>query len=242
MSVEEESNIRILDPRKLDAQARKTIKEMEDIRKRLEAEAKKATKAINQVSGPAQDIMNQQAGRTGTPGKILSESGLVSGAGAPFIRSNPFKELREQVRKNTQATSVLEKSMDKTIKGLSEAQGALSSPFGVLMGKAKAQLPMTLLKFTVVGAIVATVAQQVFKMVKDSFGPGGINDVRKELLDEAATIPDLQNLIAIRNGSVFFSSDTRVRQKMVQSSNTEDLDMQSQRFNEFALGREITSG
>ncbi len=241
MSVEEETNIRILDPRKLDAQARKTIREMEDIRKRLEAEAKKATKAINQVSGPAQDIMNQQQGRTGFPGKILADSGLLSGAGAPMERSNPFKELREQVRQNTQGRSELDKKMDKTIMGLQEAQGILNSPFGFMMGKAKAQLPMTLLKFTIIGAIVATVAQQVFKMVKDSFGPGGINDVRKRVLDEAQTIPDLENLIAIRNGSVFFTSDVRVRQKVAQSSNTENLDMQSQRFNEFALGREITT-
>ncbi len=241
MSVEEESNIRILDPRKLDAQARKTIKQMEDIRKRLEAEAKKADKATDLIGGPAQDILNQQAGRTGTPGKILAGSGLVGDAGAPFIRSNPFKELREQVRVNTAMTSELDKQLSKTIQGLSEAQGALASPFGFMLGKAKAALPMTLLKFTIIGAIVATVAQQVFKMVKDSFGPGGINDVRKRVLDEASTIPDLENLIAIRNGSVFFTSDVRVRQKIAQTSNTENLDLQSQRFNEFALGREITT-
>jgi hypothetical protein len=214
---------------------------MEAIRKRLEKEAKLADKAVNQISGPAQDIMNQQAGRTGTPGKILADSGLVQGE-APYNKSNPFKELREQVRLNTMNHAELDDKLDKTIRGLSEAQSALNSPFSFLMGKAKAQLPMTLLKFTIIGTIIATVAQQVIKQVKDSFGPGGINDVRKATLDEAATIPDLENLIAIRNGSVFFTSDTRVRQKIVQASNTENLDLQSQRFNEFALGREISSG
>ncbi len=241
MSVDEPNNLRILDPRKLDAEARKTIKQMEDIRKRLQAEAKKADKAINDLGGPATDILNQQAGRTGTPGKILAESGLVKGIAPALRKSSPWKDLVKQVEANTHKTSALDQSLDKTIKGLSEAQGALNNPLGFMFGKAKQFIPGGLLKGGIIGTIVIAVAQQVFEEIKKTFEPGGINDVRKKVLDEASTIPDLQNMIAIDNGSIFFTSDVRVRQKVAQSSNTENLDIQSQRFNEFALGRDITT-
>ena len=241
MSIEEEINIRTLDPRKLDDLARKTLKDMEGIRKRLEAEAKKADKAVNQVNGPAQDILNQQAGRTGTPGKILTQSGLVQGLAPAMRKSTPWLDLKAQVKANTENQSKLEKGLGRAIQSLLEVQAGINDPIGLLFGAAKKRLPLNLIKGGIIGTLIIAIAQQVLEEYKNTFKPGGINDIRKMVLDEASTIPDLENLIAVRNGSVFFTSDVRVRQKVAQSSNTESLDSQSQRFNELSLGRDITT-
>ncbi len=243
MSVEEDVNIRLLDPRKLDSQGRKAISDMERIRKRLEQEAKKADKAINQMGGAPGDLsgLGGQV-RGGTPGKISGQSGLVSGAGAPFVKSNPFKELREQVKKNTLDAEKSNKKLDLAIKGLGKVQEGVSDPMGLLFNQAKGKLPMSLLKASVIGTIVITIAEKLFDTFKKTFAAGGSNDVRKKILDEARTIPDLNHLIAIRNGNVFFSADTRIRQRVVQSSNTEALDVQSQRFTELTLGTAMSAG
>jgi len=240
MSVEEDVDIRILDPRKLDAEGRKAIGEMEKIRKRLEAEAKKADKAIDRIGGPAADIINLDRGRTTTPGKIQATTGLAQGIAPILKKSNPFKDLVAKVNGLEEKDSIIEKQLDNTIEKLGNVQATISNPIGFLLQGLTRRIPTSLIKGGVIGTIVLAVASQVVEIVKGTFAPGGINDIRKQFLDEAATIPELDNLIAIRNGSIFFTSDVRVRQKVAQSSNTENLDLQSQRFNEFALGRDIS--
>jgi len=239
-SVEEDADLRILDPRKLDQQGRKAIAEMERIRKRLEAEAKKADKARASVSGAPGDIANQQAGFGQTKGKIFSSQGLTQGQ-APFIKSSPWKNSQAKIKKLEEEARKREEQFNKLQSGLKDAQNAINDPIGLLTSKGVGAIPKSLLKGGIIGTIIITVAQQVFQQVKDSFGPGGVNDVRKAVLDEANTIPDVENLIAIDNGSVFFTADTRVRQQVAQSSNTEGLDVQSQRFNQLSLGREISA-
>jgi len=241
MSVEEDVSIRILHPRKLDSEARKAIGEMEKIRKRLESEAKKADKAVDQIKGAPTDIQNLQPGRGGTPGKILPSSNLVKGIAPILKKSNPFKDLVAKVNKNAERQEKLEAGLDKATEKIKEASDFASNPLGFLIGKGRGGIPPFLLKGGIIGAIIFAVGKQIFEEVKRTFGPGGVNDIRKQVLDETATIPDLENLIAIRNGSVYFTADVRVRQRVAQTSNTEDLDFQSQRFNEFALGREISS-
>lgn len=243
MSIEEDVDIRILDPRKLDAEGRKAIGEMEKIRKRLEAEAKKADKAVKDIGGAPVDILNTQVARGGAftgPGKIQAETGLAKGIAPILKKSNPFKDLVAKVNGLEERDSVIEKELDGAIEKLSNVQATISNPVGFLLQGLTRRIPSALLKGGVIGTIVVAVASQVFELVKSTFAPGGINDVRKQFLDEASTIPELDNLIAIRNGSIFFTSDVRVRQKVAQSSNTEGLDIQSQRFNEFALGRDIS--
>ncbi len=239
-SVEEDADLRILDPRKLDAQGRKAIAEMEKIRKRLEAEAKKADKARNSVSGAPGDIANRQPGFGQTKGKIFSSQGLTQGQ-APFIKSSPWKDSQAKIKKLEETALKREKQFLQMQKSLSDVQGALNDPIGLIFNKISGKIPKSLLKGGIIATIVLTVAEQVLQIVKDTFGPGGINDIRKAVLDEARTIPDVNTLVAIENGSVFFTSDTRVRQKVAQSSNTEGLDVQSQRFNELSLGREMSA-
>jgi len=259
MSVEEDVNIRLLDPRKLDDQGRKAIAEMEKIRKRLEKEAKEATKAVEKVQGAPADIERAGADIDKAIAKIplgreaelreqkrISPIGVTPGplaAGvAPAGRKDAFRELRDRVDGLESNDEIIEKQLEKATEALSDVEGIVANPIAFFITKVRGVVPSLLLRGGLIGTIIIAVTSQIFQLVKDTFKPGGINDVRKLVLEEAKTIPDIENLVAIRNGSVFFSSDTRVRQKAVETSNTEALDMSSQRFNAIAVGSDLGVG
>jgi len=259
MSVEEDVNIRLLDPRALDAQGRKAVAEMEKIKKRLQKEAKEADDAIAKVQGAPADIEQAERGVQRALAKIplgreaevreqkrIAPIGIQAGqlaAGvAPAGRRDPFRELRDRVDGLESSDELFEKQLDKATEALQGLEGLVSNPVGFIFGKISGVIPSMLIKGGIIGTIIIAVASQVLEAIKSTFEPGGINDVRKLVLDEARTIPDLDNLVAIRNGSVFFSSDTRIRQRAVQNSNTESLSDQSQRFNELDLGGDLGVG
>ncbi len=259
MSVEEDVNIRLLDPRKLDEQGRKAVAEMEKIRKRLEKEAKEATKAIEKVQGAPADIEQAERGVQRALAKIplgreaeereqkrIAPIGVTAGplaAGvAPAGRRDPFRELRDRVDGLEDSGDRFEKQLDKATEQLGELEGLIANPVGFVFGKIRGVIPSMLIKGGIIGTIIVAVAGQVLEAIKSTFEPGGINDIRKLTLDEAKTIPDVDNQVAIRNGSVFFSSETRIRQRAVQNSNTESLSDQSQRFNELDLGGDLGVG
>jgi len=262
MSVEKDVDIRLLDPRKLDAEARKVEREMIAIRKRLEAEAKKATDAVEKVQGAPSDIAQAGKDIDKAIGKIplgreaelkeqkrISPIGITPGGERPLVagvapagRKDAFRELRDRVNGLEDSDEAFEKNLDKISSSLSEVQKGIGDPFGLFFGKITAKIPSLLLKGGVIGTIVLAVGNIVLEKIKATFAPGGINDIRKLTLEEAKTIPDIDNLIAIRNGSVFFSSDTRVRQKVVETSNTEALDTSSQRFNSISVGSDLGVG
>lgn len=93
----------------------------------------------------------------------------------------------------------------------------------------------------VIGVIILLVTF-IIDRIKKEFGPGGALDIRKRILDEAATIPELQTLLNVRSGTIFYTSDTRVRQEVPQNSSTERLSRQSQRYNELILGSDLDVG
>jgi len=258
MSVEKDVDIRLLDPRKLDAEARKVEREMIAIRKRLEDEAKKATKAVETVQGAPADIAQaedeirraekiplgrqaevKEAKRLGVVG--VTRGPLAAGV-APAPRIDPFRDLKNKVEELEGTNEKLEEGLDKVNESLGEVQGIVGDPIGFLTKGIFGKIPSLLIKGGIIGTIVVAVGKTVFERIKATFAPGGINDIRKLTLEEAKTIPDIDNLIAIRNGSVFFSSDTRVRQKAVESSNTEALDISSQRFNSISVGSDLGVG
>jgi len=221
MSVEEDVNIRLLDPRKLDEQGRKAVAEMEKIRKRLEKEAKEATKAIEKVQGAPADIAQAGSDIDKAIAKIplgreaelreqrrISPIGIIPGplarGQAPAGRKDAFRELRERVDGLETSDELFDKRLDVATEALGEVEGLVANPIAFFITKVRGVVPSLLLKGGLIGTIVIAVASQIFQMVKDTFKPGGINDIRKMVLDEAKTIPDIDNLVAIKNGSVFF--------------------------------------
>jgi len=259
MSVEEDVNIRLLDPRALDAQGRKAVAEMEKIKKRLQKEAKEADDAVAKVKGAPDDLAKAEQSLQQAISKIplgreaevreqkrLGTLGITKGPLAqgitPAGRKDAFRELRDKVADLEDSGERFDESIDKLTSGLKDVEGLANNPIGFLTSKITGIIPSMLLKGGIIGTIVIAVGKAVLEQVKSTFAPGGINDIRKLTLDEASTIPDLANLVALRNGSVFFSADTRVRQRAVQTSNTENLSDQSQRFNELDLGGDLGVG
>jgi len=90
---------------------------------------------------------------------------------------------------------------------------------------------MMLGKAGIYGAIAAMVIQQVqglyqqvIDQIKDMYKPGGILDVRKEMLDANKQVASLKSVIDLEQGRVFFTSGTGeiMRQGVPQATNTEN--------------------
>jgi len=119
-----------------------------------------------------------------------------------FARHNPFIEARKVTR---------------------EGLSLIQNPTAWIAAK----LPQ-ILKIAGPAAIVffaVEVAQTVFELFKAQFGAGGIFDVRKLVLDQVKEISQLDTILRIRSGQVFFTSDAgqRLRQRAPEVSNTRTL-------------------
>ena len=76
----------------------------------------------------------------------------------------------------------------------------------------------------------------IINMIQSLFQPGSVFDIRKKVLEAAKSIPELNYLINIRNGNVFFTADTSISQTAPNTSNTERMRDGHMRFNYFYLG------
>lgn len=63
---------------------------------------------------------------------------------------------------------------------------------------------------------------QVNEQIKQMFAPGGVYDVRKDVLDAVKNVSSLKSIIDMEQGRVFFTSDTgeSLRQGVPQAANT----------------------
>ncbi|MAF35962.1 hypothetical protein CL622_02485 [archaeon] len=80
---------------------------------------------------------------------------------------------------------------------------------------------------------VTEMVKWIIEEVKAMYAPGGIYDIRKQVKDEAKQYQDLQNLINIKHGEVYFSSYSNevVRQGTpVGTTNMADLSLGMKRY------------
>jgi hypothetical protein len=100
-----------------------------------------------------------------------------------------------------------------------------ASPANFIRGQGMAMLG----RAGVYGAIAAMVIQQVQglfdqinEQIKQMFAPGGVYDVRKDVLDAVKNVSSLKSIIDMEQGRVFFTSDTgeSLRQGVPQAANT----------------------
>jgi hypothetical protein len=116
-------------------------------------------------------------------------------------------------------------------KGFSTAQeavGASRDPMGWAKGKAMKMLG----KAGVYGAIAAMVIQmgqqlitQIHDEIKDMFRAGGVLDVRKQVMNQMKQVVELESLIDMQQGRLFFTSSNGeiMRQGVPQMSNTDTM-------------------
>jgi hypothetical protein len=243
--VEKPIDIKIIDPAALTREERDLAKF-----KRLAEDAEKIEKRLRSakgglVSGAGAPI--QQAGggfvpsATGAsfPGGKVPAGALAAGV-APASRDNAFLKLRDKVALLEQSDNDQSLFIEDLSSKIGEVTSALRNPGDFLLNAITQLGGKNLTK--ALGAIGAVVllATVIFNIIKKNFQPGGVLDIRKIIKDEAATIPNLDTMVAVRAGRIVYSGDTRVGQRIVQNSSTENLSLQSQRFNELVLGSDLS--
>ena len=150
-----------------------------------------------------------------------------------------IEKLEEEQKKAEAERRKLEAEIKSDIQG-GEQQfyttvGALNNPISFASGKA--------MQFVKGAGIVGLVISIVWKMGEfiynkwmDSFKAGGVNDVRKLVDDRTRELVELDDMLARRNGRVFYSGDINLQQGVPQFSNTERLRDQMVRYEALHLG------
>lgn len=145
------------------------------------------------------------------------------------------KAERKENKKNIDFAEQHRKELDRKIRGIEsdiskaygEVSGLMANPIGFGRGKFMGLLG----KAGIYGAIavfaiqmVQQVYDQVIGEIKGMFQPGGVLDVRKDVLDSVRQIANLDHLINVEQGKIFFTSDTSefLRQGVPLNYNTRD--------------------
>ncbi len=195
---------------------------------KMEAAAEKAEKAKHKLqnlvagvdplgsplaSGAVGGIFGGAVVGRGKTIPITAESGLLSGAGAPLARG------REKVVTERKLFDILNKKESEILNKISMGIGGVRDPMGFLQSGALGALA----RFALPVGAVLTIATMIFEMIKKQFGPGGIWDIRKMVLDETSEFMDQHDLIDIDRGTIYFATTKGIHQEAPDFANTERL-------------------
>lgn len=145
------------------------------------------------------------------------------------------KAERKENKKNVDFAEKHRKELERKITGIEndiskaygEVKGLMANPIGFGRGKFMGLLG----KAGIYGAIAVfaiQMAQQVYDQVidevKSMFQPGGVLDVRKDVLDAVRQVANIDHMINVSQGKIFFTSDTSeiLRQGIPLNYNTRD--------------------
>jgi hypothetical protein len=151
--------------------------------------------------------------KMGSAGKAISSGELAQGV-APYQRGNAFKDLQKQVSINTKAMGAMQRGLGGFMQFGALSRAGSSGLLGLATGAASKILPV---------GIAIAVATQVFQIWKDSYGAGGVNDVRKLILDDVTSFIGTERETAILSGNQFFANTRTLKQGQWIQTNTEDL-------------------
>ena len=127
----------------------------------------------------------------------------------------------------------IERAQEMALRQFQKGMGWVRNPIGMmnnqLMGLVGKAIPI---------ALIITIAQQVFEMIKTMFGPGGVYDVRKLVKDEVVIFFDTEVYNKLNRGEIFFgAAGSELTQGIGPAwGNTQDLFYMQQRDmqNDFA--------
>lgn len=152
------------------------------------------------------------------------------------------KKLTEEMRSRKELENEVEMMKNDIKKGIRQTTNALdeidslgSNPFNFAKGKVMGAVG----KAGVAGVIIMAtikIAEFIYDKIEKSYGAGGVNDVRKLMLDRDREIGELNDILARRNGRVFFTGDIDLKQGAPMFSNTERLRDQMIRYQALHLG------
>lgn len=177
------------------------------------------------------------SGGTTTAGEVggMSKEDLMDLVIEMMKTMEDSKKEREVHKVRLDAADVERKAFEQKVmrlesdisKAYGEVRGLMANPIGFGRGKFMGLLG----KAGIYGAIAVfaiQMAQQVYDQVigeiKGMFQPGGVLDVRKDVLDSTRQIANLDHLINVEQGKIFFTSDTSefLRQGTPLNYNTRD--------------------
>ena len=230
--------------------------DMADIEKEtmnLEKQAKRQTTAKDTIERRRRQSQKRGGIFAGDTGEALPSSIIKRRAKTLTDRleesklANQFKSKdkasAQAVNKSTWAKEqekkidVIKKGLDETKSKISEISSDIDNPIRLLAkGLSKSKLG---LKVLAASAIVTLLTTIILEKVKAIFGPGGPLDVRVLFRAEARTINQLQLLIDIQQGKVFYSSDMRVMSGVVDNSSTQNIGEREERYKEIIIGTDL---
>ena len=209
--VEEEIDIRLVDPAKLDEEFRK-VEKVEDLAERLEKAQKVLGKEFARGGAP-QDLDESHRDREGRLSKAF---------GKDEEANRMLMKLQETQESLTNKIDKFDDQLDVITDKMGEFSGIARDPAGFLMRYVfKKAGPLVKITALIMG--VKLVYDAILAFIQDMYKPGMALDIRKAVLDSARSIPQLAALIDMKHGKVFFTADTRISQHPAQHSNTEKL-------------------
>ena len=155
-------------------------------------------------------------------------------AGAVDSKEN-VKRLDNAKEHRMKLETMLQKGFSEIDKDLSQVINMSSNPFQFARGKLMGFVG----KAGVAGAIIGTVvsiSQKLWEQYEKSFKAGGVNDIRKMMDARDKEMAELDDILKRRNGEVFFTAETTLKQGNPYSSNTSLLADQVLRYQALHLG------
>lgn len=150
--------------------------------------------------------------------KRISNTSLLSGAGAPIKKNEVFKKLSEKVgrmEKSQKAIAETVMSIQPLLAGASGLRSIGGIGSLILNQAAKIGLPIF---------FVTTIATKILKQYKAQYGKGGPKDIRKLVLDEDVSRIGIDNENELDSGSNLFMSYPQLLTGLPRGpSNTENL-------------------
>jgi len=210
--VEEEIDIRLVDPAKLDEEFRK-VEKVEDLAERLEKASKKIKESdvnLPKGQGAPTDITRDKQGRLTQAFEKDTEANRM------------LMKLQETQESLTNKIDKFDDQLDVITDKMGEFSGIARDPAGFMM-RYVFKKAGPLVKITALIMAVKLVYDAILAFIQEMYKPGMALDIRKAVLDSARSIPQLAALIDMKHGKVFFTADTRISQHPAQHSNTEKL-------------------
>lgn len=236
--VEESDDITLIDPRKLDAEARK-IREAEKLADRKEEVERRLIQSEKKLLALGISPLRTDGSIKPDDSRQVPKTGKAP-VGSPSNTAKLEKEiaeLKEQIKDLGEFTKKIESKFDTVEEKLGEASRIASDPVGYIVNIFTKSGFITKLLGTA-GAAIA-LYEIVLSAIEKAFGVGGPFDIGVRVRDELKAFGPLQKILDIRSGKIFFSPDTSIYQGVAMSSNTSKLAGDMQRFNRLHAGTMI---
>jgi len=222
-SVSEELDLRIIDQESLEREAQKVAEAEKLVEKKEKAEKALAKKT------PKSDELKTPIG---TPASAESIAGQ---------KKDEEKDKDKAEEKKAEARlEKVEETIEKIDPIVGELAGIVQNPIGFLLGKITRGPVLFKLLGAMLGLKVAF--DIILGVIEQMFQPGGVADIRVKVRNEVKLFAELDKLVDIRAGRVFFLADTRLTQSAVGRGSTSELSNEMNRFRELNIGGDLFTG